>query len=412
VTDQLPIVEPEAEANPAIPQVTFHEKPWRHYKVNGLKVPSVTQVIGLLDKPALKFWAQRTAVEGVCTLALQYGHDDAIFRDPEALERAIVASGREVNAQSFVELFEAQECTLPFDRPGDVLRLLKSSEENINAVMRRAADRGSAIHGALESYAETGEQWNPDDYPDEYRGYLVSLAKWVVRWRPSFIASEVVVGSARHEFGGRLDHLLTLARDERTWLIDLKTNAKGEVYPRGGLPPGRGGMWLRPVRRLRRGGRRTGRQRAEVPPLDGAARDVPGAAQRLPRAEGGRESAEGRGEEGGVTVPELPVSAGLPYFTRVRVALAACRRAALPFESAWGVTLDQLGRGDESVTPEVLNFAKDAFRDGYHRRNVLRAPKAGILAEWGEDGADTPAAGGLGSGGGAFGGVLAGSVVA
>lgn len=215
------------------PNVTFHEKPYRHYKVNGLKVPSVTQVIGLLDKPALKFWAQRTAVEGVAELAKQYGADDAVFRDAEALERAMIASGREINARTFVEVYEAQDCALPWDSPGDIVRKLRQGEEDINAVMKRAAERGTVLHEGLEEYGEHGPSaLMPDKYKPEYRGYLSGMSKFLLEHRPKFVSSEVVVGSAVHEFGGRLDHMLTMEAKAGLGLLDLKTNRKGEVYPR------------------------------------------------------------------------------------------------------------------------------------------------------------------------------------
>lgn len=215
------------------PAVEFFEKPYRHYKVNGLKVPSVTQIIGTcIDKSGpLKHWAQREAVAGVCALALQYGADDTVFRDPARLEAALLESGREINARAFVEVYEAQDCTLPWDRPEDVLRLLKQSEESINARMKAAADRGLAIHQAFEDYADTGKVPDPDLFPEAYRGYLRGLAAWIAKHRPRFLASELVVGSAKHGFGGRLDVLLVLERGDNHGLVDLKTNAKGRVYP-------------------------------------------------------------------------------------------------------------------------------------------------------------------------------------
>lgn len=214
----------------ATPHVTFHEKPYRHYKVNGLKVPSVTQVIGLLDKPALKHWAQREAVNGVAALARQYGADDAIFRNAERLEHAILQSGREINAQTFVELYTAQDCSMPWDQPHNILRLLKQSEESINAAMKRAQQRGVAIHEVWETYAKTGELPDVEKFPEEHHGYLRATAAFITKFRPKFTQAEVVVGSAQHEFGGRLDFLAHIERGDQFGLLDLKTNAKGRVY--------------------------------------------------------------------------------------------------------------------------------------------------------------------------------------
>lgn len=226
---------------------TFHEKPWRHYQIHvgqtdvevalkaksGIRVPSVTGIGNKTINKAdpIKYWAQRTAVTAVDTLQAQYGADDGIFRNAERLEAAILAAGREVNAQSFVELYESQQTTMPWGYPDDLLNIVKQSEESIDAKMKAAQVRGQAIHKALEDYAESGKPFNPDDHPDEYRGYFQALAKWLVLWRPTFHGSEVVVGSARHRFGGRLDHHLTVEHsDYGRVLADLKTG-KGKVYP-------------------------------------------------------------------------------------------------------------------------------------------------------------------------------------
>ena len=229
-------------------KMDFTEKPYRTYKINGLKVPSVTQILGILDKPALKYWAQKEAVRGVCELAMQYGADDAIFRDADALAEALIGAGGvlelapdwhavatseealRIAAQAFVRAYEQQNCTLPFDRPEDVLRLVKSGEVGIDARMKQAAERGTAIHSAFEDYANTGAFPNPSDYPEAYRGYLSALAKACLELKPRFHGSEVVIGSKRHRYGGRMDHFLTLRDETRRGLLDLKTSAKANVY--------------------------------------------------------------------------------------------------------------------------------------------------------------------------------------
>lgn len=236
---------------------TFHEKPWRHYQVHpnqtdtaaaleakkGVRVPSVTQVTGAtVDKSRpFTYHAERETVAGLDTLNAQYGADDGIFRDPERLEAAILATGREFDARSIVELYESQQTTLPWGYPEDLLKILKDSEESGKAKLQRAADRGTSIHNALEEYAKTGKPFNPSDYPDEWRGYFTALARWLVKYRPTFHGSEVIVGSLRHRYGGRLDHHMTLDAKGGTFdsfgvplegrgLIDLKTG-KGRVYP-------------------------------------------------------------------------------------------------------------------------------------------------------------------------------------
>lgn len=212
------------------PNVTFHEKPYRHYQIDGRRVASVTQVIGLMDKPALKHWAQREAVYGVAALVQQYGSADGIFRDADRLEAALIGMGREIDARSFVDLYADQQTTLPWERPWDILRLLKSSEESITARMKQAADRGVAIHAVFEDYATSGKVPDVDLFPEAHRGYLTALGRFITAHRPKFKAAELVVGSRAHSFGGRLDVLAYMEVGDHYGLLDLKTNAKGRVY--------------------------------------------------------------------------------------------------------------------------------------------------------------------------------------
>lgn len=222
---------------------TFHEKPYRHYQVDGVRVPSVTKVIGAtVDKSGpLKVWAQRETVNALDSLQAQYGAADGIFRDPERLEAAIIAHAGELSARAFCDLYESQQTTLPWGRPADLLRLVKGSDESMHAKMARAAERGLALHAALEAYAENGDPaaLDPTQFPPEHHGYVRALASWITKYRPRFHGSEVIVGSLKHRYGGRLDHHLTLAgKAEDSYgqplvgrgLVDLKTNVRGRVY--------------------------------------------------------------------------------------------------------------------------------------------------------------------------------------
>lgn len=56
------------ELTPSGLEVYFQSKPKRMYRVNGVEVPSVTTVLGVLDKPALPFWGNKVGVDGVLEL--------------------------------------------------------------------------------------------------------------------------------------------------------------------------------------------------------------------------------------------------------------------------------------------------------------------------------------------------------
>ena len=67
------------------PVVEFQAEPRRRYLVNGQPVPSVTQILGVLDKPALVWWAMRVGVEGACQLQ----ESGSLPSDPEAAVKAL-----------------------------------------------------------------------------------------------------------------------------------------------------------------------------------------------------------------------------------------------------------------------------------------------------------------------------------
>lgn len=50
---------------PSGTKLYYQTEPKRLYKVNGQIVPSVTEVLGVLDKPALVWWGQGIGVTGV-----------------------------------------------------------------------------------------------------------------------------------------------------------------------------------------------------------------------------------------------------------------------------------------------------------------------------------------------------------
>jgi len=167
------------------PVVEFQAEPRRRYLVNGQPVPSVTQILGVLDKPALVWWAMRVGVEGACQLQ----ESGSLPADPEAAVKALTAR-----------------------------RL------TVNHVKTRAATRGTSLHDALEAYLAEGRVPMPAGFPEEDRGYVRALARAMLDLNPDPLRMEVVVGSAQHGYGGRYDLLCEL--DGRTLRVDLKTGKR------------------------------------------------------------------------------------------------------------------------------------------------------------------------------------------
>jgi len=167
------------------PVVEFQAEPKRRYLVDGEPVPSVTQILGVLDKPALVWWAMRVGVEGACKLQ---------------------DSG-----------------SLPGD-PEQAVKALTARKLTVNHVKTKAATRGTSLHDALEAYLAEGRVPMPAGFPEEDRGYVRALARAMLDLKPEPLRMEVVVGSAKHGYGGRYDLLCKL--DSRTLRVDLKTGKR------------------------------------------------------------------------------------------------------------------------------------------------------------------------------------------
>lgn len=123
-----------------------------------------------------------------------------------------------------------------------------------------AADRGTWVHDTLEALAQENRIPQLSEFSaGEVRGHVQSVLGWYVRYRPSFVATEVQVASVVHGFAGRYDmrclinaeKLLPLFAGHETpmaervralaergaqalCLVDLKTS-KG-IYPTSHFP--------------------------------------------------------------------------------------------------------------------------------------------------------------------------------
>lgn len=204
---------------------TFHEPGdgtgarWRHYRCdgktetpNGLKIASVTQILGVLDKGALVGWAANKSIEGCWALAGQKG-----YRRP----RDLVKTKR-----------DGTEYTVPGWRV--LQQKLKAAGLDHNTTRDEAAFRGTSIHTLHEEYVKHGTVPNAANYPAEWGGFIQAYAKWLVRMRQrgaSFESVEQIVGSATHGFAGSCDTVAVITRGDgarERW--DFKTSK--QVYAR------------------------------------------------------------------------------------------------------------------------------------------------------------------------------------
>lgn len=178
-------------------EIDYYEKPYRRYTVNGDAVPSVTTVIGILNKAALPHWAARVTAEGSWKLVRRKGYQ------------------------------------IP-DSPWQFTSDLKKYGYDHRSATQKAADRGVDVHAVWEAWNERQEIPNASAYPEDRRGYIRALAAFIMEHKPQCLEAEMVVGSAEHGFAGRLDTVVVVQTEDGPSLLDLKTS-KG-VYPESHFP--------------------------------------------------------------------------------------------------------------------------------------------------------------------------------
>lgn len=150
---------------------------------------SVTSALKVLDKPSLIGWAEKMGAEGALRL-----------------ERAGELHG------------------IPVEEAVNIVRLQKMGAD---AKRDAGADRGTAVHEALRIYCQEGHPPKLGDFPEEVRGYVQGLCRWLLVTSPEPILVEQIIGSVEHGFAGRFDLLAKI--NGETVLVDLKTS--GRVYP-------------------------------------------------------------------------------------------------------------------------------------------------------------------------------------
>ena len=87
-------------------------------------------------------------------------------------------------------------------------------------VLQRAADRGTAVHSAIDYYNTIGVMAVDDDFAC----YVGAYTKWCEYRKPKIIGSEIKLYHKVMRYGGTVDLLAEI--DGELWLIDYKTSYK------------------------------------------------------------------------------------------------------------------------------------------------------------------------------------------
>lgn len=159
------------------------------YRLDGEKIPGVTDVIGVLDKPGLKYWASR-----VCAQVVLDEWDELGKMDPSArFEHIRTAPDR---------------------------------------VVGEKATRGKRVHAMAERVA-AGEKIEIED--PEIRARVDGIAKFLDEWDLHPIVSESPVCSTLWRYAGTFDAIMVSPR-LGTILIDYKNKDDGRApYPETSL---------------------------------------------------------------------------------------------------------------------------------------------------------------------------------
>jgi PD-(D/E)XK nuclease superfamily len=146
-----------------------------YYWLGDVPYVSVTEVLKVLDKPALQRW---------------YG---------KQVYLAMLANPA---------LSESEALAAPY----------KISDD--------AKARGTTIHDIVEAWQHN--QTYIDGIPEKYRGYATAFYRWVEDYDATLVEHERSVASRKYGYAGTLDLLVTLNGSGKLVLIDVKTGK--DVY--------------------------------------------------------------------------------------------------------------------------------------------------------------------------------------
>jgi hypothetical protein len=234
--------------------IDYHERPHRHYLVNGQEAVSVTTALGILNKPALLFYAERETADGMRRLAQRKGYQ---FPNgipiPDGARGFLLPNTVTADISTGLWLFKWSDVDRASKEAGArLIRIGKGWEGELTGTRiaiqhmkmlktdhtsktSEAAERGVDVHSVWEAWSTRQEIPNANAYPENRRGYIRSMAKFIRQYQPKALEAETVVGSAVHGFAGRLDTVVVIrSTNDEPRMLDVKTS-KG-VYPSSHFP--------------------------------------------------------------------------------------------------------------------------------------------------------------------------------
>lgn len=161
--------------------VKIEFNPGNHrYKINGESGwPSVTTILGIIDKPQLIWWAQKVGLHGAAQLA-KLGVPLGEFAPEEPID---------VDGMDYDEL----------------LRLMKQHGLRTNDLRDARGDEGTIQHAVAEEFGKTGKAPSLKDFEPNVRPRIQGFCAFLVDATPKFIETEVIVAHREHRYAGMYD---------------------------------------------------------------------------------------------------------------------------------------------------------------------------------------------------------------
>ena len=186
----------------------------RHYRIDGQRVPGVTEILDCLAKD-LSWWGQDVGVQGVLALW-----------EKRLLARA--TDGR-------LAVVHPADNVWAIATPEIVVEQLKLQKLSTSYVVSRAGDRGQAAHDALEAWAVSGELPSAENYPPPEQPYIRAVRRFCEDIGPAWKthSTEVTVGSVDHGFAGRYDLRGEVVRPVQ--LVSQALRKDGSAVLKGGF---------------------------------------------------------------------------------------------------------------------------------------------------------------------------------
>jgi hypothetical protein len=146
------------------------------YWIGKKAYPSVTQILSIIDRPALRYWFGREVYR-------------AMAINPTLSEQEAMAAPYQIS--------------------------------------ETAKQRGSAVHDIVEAWENTGKVAGLEGV---FSGYAKAFESWIKNNKVELVEHEKTVFSKKHRYAGTLDLLAKLNGNALPHLIDIKTGKK-DLYP-------------------------------------------------------------------------------------------------------------------------------------------------------------------------------------